>query len=124
MSAVASAQDHQPARIESDSAQRVELVKTGLLVVSGAGGNTAVRLSGNGIILVDGKLPGHYRDLVARIGTIADELPVRMLITTNQDEVHAGTNADFLMHGIPVVAQEKARKNLLAGGMDLILVRR
>jgi len=115
MSAVAFAQDHQPARIDSDSTQSVELVKTGLLVVSRAQGNTVVRLSGNGIILVDGALPGHYGELVAKIRRIADELPIRMLITTSQDETHAGTNADFLSRGIPVVAQEKAQEHSRGG---------
>jgi hypothetical protein len=42
------AQDHQPA---TQAAETIEFVKTGLFMVSGGGGNTAVRLSGNGMIL-------------------------------------------------------------------------
>lgn len=101
MWADASPQDHQP-RNDPASAISLELVRNGLYVATGAGGNTAVRFSGSGIILVDGKLPGHYRELVSQLGRIA-ELPIRMLILTSQDESHTGTNAEFLMHGIPVV---------------------
>jgi glyoxylase-like metal-dependent hydrolase (beta-lactamase superfamily II) len=114
--AAAAAQDHQPPRIEADAPVGLELVKTGLYVVRGGGGNTAVRLSGNGIILVDGKLPGHYPELVKGVRRIADELPIRMLITTSQDQAHTGTNADFLTHGVPVVSQARTRDSLAAAG--------
>jgi hypothetical protein len=86
---VAWAQDHQPV---TQAAETIELVKTGLFMVSGGGGNTAVRLSGNGMILVDGKLPGNYAPLVARAHTIADELPVRLVVLTGPDEKHTGTS--------------------------------
>jgi cyclase len=103
------AQDHQPT---SRAAEKIEFVKTGLFMVSGDGGNTAVRLSGNGIILVDGKLPGHYATLVSRAHAIADELPVRFVVLTGPDEQHTGTNGEFLRAGIPVVAQEHTKEML------------
>ena len=103
------AEDHQPT---AQAAEKIEFVKTGLFVVSGDGGNTAVRLSGNGIILVDGKLPGHYRPLVARAHAIADELPVRLVVLTGPDEKHSGTDGEFIRAGIPVLAQEHAREIL------------
>jgi cyclase len=103
------AQDHQPA---TQAAETVEFVKTGLFMVSGGGGNTAVRLSGDGMILVDGKLPGNYAPLVARAHTIADELPVRLVVLTGPDEKHTGTNGEFLRAGIAVISQEHAKEIL------------
>jgi cyclase len=103
------AQDHQPA---TQAAETIEFVKTGLFMVSGGGGNTAVRLSGDGMILVDGKLPGNYAPLVARAHTIADELPVRLVVLTGPDEKHTGTNGEFLRAGIAVMSQEHAKEIL------------
>jgi glyoxylase-like metal-dependent hydrolase (beta-lactamase superfamily II) len=81
-------------------------------MVSGDGGNTAVRLTGNGMILVDGKLPGNYAPLIARAHTIADELPVRLVVLTGPDEKHTGTNGDFLRAGIAIISQEQTREIL------------
>jgi glyoxylase-like metal-dependent hydrolase (beta-lactamase superfamily II) len=110
----ACAQNHPSATTATDSAQTIQFLKTGLFMISGAGGNTVVRLSGNGIILVDGKLPGNYGPLVAKVRRIADELPIRVLINTNQDAIHTGTNVDFLKAGIPVVAHANVKGNLMA----------
>ena len=90
---VVRAQDNQP---NTQKPEKIEFVKTGLFMISGGGANTAVRLSGNGIILVDGKLHGHYAPLVARLHAIADELPVRLLVLTGADEQRTGTNGEFL----------------------------
>lgn len=101
----AQAQDHPPA---------IHFIKTGLFMISGTDGNTVVRLSGNGMILVDGQGPGHYAPLVSAARKIADELPIRVLINTDQAPIHTGTNADFLKAGIPVIAHENVLKNLAA----------
>jgi cyclase len=111
LSASTFAQDHP---LATGATETIEFVKTGLFVVSGGGGNTAVRLSGNGMILVDGKLPGNYVPLMARAHAIADELPVRLLITTGPDASHTGTNSEFLQAGIPVLAQEHVKEILTA----------
>jgi glyoxylase-like metal-dependent hydrolase (beta-lactamase superfamily II) len=92
--------------------EKIEFIKTGLFMISGDGGNTVVRLSGNGMILVDGKLPGHYGALTSRAHAIADELPVRLVVLTGPDERHTGTNGDFVRAGVPVMAQEHAKEIL------------
>jgi glyoxylase-like metal-dependent hydrolase (beta-lactamase superfamily II) len=107
--ATAWAQDHPPA---TQATETVEFVKTGLFMVRGDGANTAVRLSGNGMILVDGKLRGHYAPLVARAHAIADELPVRLVVLTGPDEKRTGTDGDFLQAGIPLMAQEHTKEVL------------
>ena len=106
---LARAQDHEPT---TQASEKIEFVKTGLFMITGGGANTAVRLSGNGMILIDGKLPGHYAPLVARAHAIADELPVRLLVLTGPDEQRTGTDGDFLRAGIPVIAQEHVKEIL------------
>ena len=51
----------------------LQLVKTGLYLINGQGSNSLLRLSANGLILVDGKLPGNYDALRARAKKISDQ---------------------------------------------------
>jgi cyclase len=87
-----------------------QYVKTGLYVISGRGSNSVLRLSANGLILVDGKLPGGYDALLAQVKTISKQ-PVRALILTGCDESMTGTNAKFLENGTAIVVQENAQQN-------------
>lgn len=108
------AQSH---RLPTRAAETVNYIKTGLFVISGDGANTVVRLSGNGMILVDGKLNGHYMELVRRAHSFFHDMPMRLLILTGPGKARTGTNADFLQAGIPVLAQEHT-KEILARHAD------
>lgn len=103
-----------PAKGAGDVTLSADLVKTGLYVISGGGGNTLMRFSANGLILVDGKLPGNYRALMSQVRKLnkLGDLSVRVLIVTDHRENHTGNNAQFVAAGVPIVAQENARKRL------------
>ena len=88
-----------------------QLVKTGLYVISGGGGNSLLRMTANGSILVDGKLPGSYDALVARVRKLSDQ-PIRALIVTDYHESHTGNNAKFQAIGARIIAQENAKPKL------------
>jgi len=105
-----------PAKAADPVTLTADLVKTGLYVISGGGGNTLMRLSASGLILVDGKLPGNYRPLMSQVRRInkLSDLPTRLLILTNHHEDHSGTNAQFQAAGIPILAQENAKNRLAA----------
>jgi len=102
----------QPAPVEL----RVELVKTGLYLISGGGCNSLLRLSAAGSLLVDGKLPGTYRALMSQIRRInkLSDLPVRAVIFTNHHDIHAGNKAQFVDAGLAVLAQQNALPRLLS----------
>jgi len=89
-----------------------QLVKTGLYLIQGGGGNTLLRFTPSGSILVGGKLPGNYRPLMSQVRRISKfgDLPVRVLVVNDHHEYYTGTNAQFLAAGVPIVAQEKARQ--------------
>jgi cyclase len=108
-----SAQYKQPNAVNPHDGLTVQLVKTGLYVINGQGSNSVLRLSANGLILVDGKLPGNYDALRARAKKISDQ-PFRALILTGCDESSTGTNAKFVEHGSHIVAQENVKQNLAA----------
>jgi len=106
-----SAQYKQPGSVNANDGMNWQLVKTGLYLISGQGSNSLLRLTGNGLVLVDGKLPGNYDALRARIKKISGQ-PVRALILTDTDASRTGTNAKFLADGTPIVVQENARQSL------------
>jgi cyclase len=91
-----------------ESALHADLVKTGLYVISGGGCNSLLRLSANGLIIVDGKLPGNYDALMSQATRISEQ-PVRLLIETDYHPTHTGNNANFLAAGAQIVAQENVK---------------
>jgi hypothetical protein len=106
-----SAQYKQPNAINPHDGLTVQLVKTGLYVINGQGSNSVLRLSANGLILVDGKLSGNYDALRARARKISDQ-PFRALILTGCEDSSTGTNAKFVENGSHIIVQENAKQNL------------
>jgi len=94
--------------------QAIQQVKTGLYMITGAGGNTTVRVTSQGLIVVDGKLPGqaNYDALMTLIKGVSDQR-VKYLIVTHHHADHTGNNQRFLDAGVQVVAHENLKKNLV-----------
>ena len=79
-------------------------------MISGGGCNSLLRLSANGLIIVDGKLPGNYDELLEQARKISDQ-PVRVLINTDYHENHTGNNARFLEDATQIyLAQETVKR--------------
>jgi glyoxylase-like metal-dependent hydrolase (beta-lactamase superfamily II) len=93
--------------------QGIDQVRPGLFIVAGAGANSIVRVTNDGVILVDGKLPGeeNYNALMDRIKSVTDK-PVKYMIVTHHHADHTGNNDRFLAAGVQVIAQENLNKNL------------
>jgi glyoxylase-like metal-dependent hydrolase (beta-lactamase superfamily II) len=88
-------------------------------MITGAGGNTTLRVTSQGLIVVDGKLPGqaNYDALMALIKGVSDQ-PVKYLIVTHHHADHTGNNQRFLDAGVQVVAHENLKKNLVTYAVD------
>ncbi len=99
--------------------QAIQQVKPGLYMITGAGGNTTVRVTNQGLIVVDGKLPGqaNYDALMALIKGVSDQ-PIKYLIVTHHHADHTGNNQRFLDAGVQVVAHENLKKNLVTYAVD------
>jgi glyoxylase-like metal-dependent hydrolase (beta-lactamase superfamily II) len=91
----------------------IQPVKSGLYIVTGAGANSLVRVTNDGAILVDGKLPSdqNYSGLIDQIKTVTDK-PVKFVIVTHHHADHTGNNAKFLEAGAQVVGHANLAKNL------------
>jgi cyclase len=103
----------QPGKGAGNSILSAAMVKTGLVVISGGGCNSLLRLSANGFILVDSKLPGNYEAILAKAKKVSfSEQPIRIVINTDYHENHTGNNAKFIEAGTQVLAHENVKQTL------------
>src|SRR6185369_221206 len=85
-------------------------VKGDLYMISGEGGNVAVYVTPEGVVLVDDMFYRNYDDMVAKVATVSDR-PIKYVLNTHQHDDHAGGNARML--GLAnVIAHDNVRKNL------------
>src|SRR5215510_5268321 len=93
--------------------QPIQMVKPGLYVVPGGGANSIVRVTSEGVVLVDTKLPGeaNYNGLLEQIKSVTPQ-PVKIVIVTHHHADHTGNNDRFIAAGAQVIAHEQLAKNL------------
>jgi glyoxylase-like metal-dependent hydrolase (beta-lactamase superfamily II) len=97
--------------------QAIKMIKPGVYMVTGAGGNSTVRVTDQGVFVVDTKNLGDqfYNDLVAQIKTVTQQ-PVKYAFITHVHQDHAGNIERFEKAGAQVVAYEGLNQNLHVGG--------
>jgi cyclase len=97
----------------------IERVRDNLYFISGGdtnerstwtGGNVAVFVTAQGVVLVDSMLPGNGATLLQRVKSVTDK-PVIMLINTHTHFDHSGSNNE-LPASIEFVAHENTRANM------------
>src|SRR6516162_10740513 len=95
----------------------IKQVKPGLYMVINGGGNSTVRVTDQGVVVVDTKNLGDqfYNDLMAQIKTVTTQ-PVKYAIVTHVHQDHAGNIERFEKAGVPVIANDGLNKNLHEGG--------
>ena len=86
---------------------RIDMVKPGLYFIVGGGGNSELRVTKVGAILVDTKNLNDkdYGDLMSLIGSVT-KLPVKIVIDTHHHADHTGNNEKFIAAGAKVIGQE------------------
>jgi glyoxylase-like metal-dependent hydrolase (beta-lactamase superfamily II) len=89
---------------------RIAKVKADLYMISGEGGNVAVYVTGEGVILVDDMFDRNHADILAQVKTVTDR-PLRYVLNTHQHDDHAGGDTKMLPIA-EVVAHRNARANL------------
>jgi cyclase len=96
---------------------KIEKVKDNLYIITGSGdlrafsgGNTAVFVTDNGVVLVDTKLPGWGPTILERIKTVTNK-PVTTIINTHSHNDHSGSNS-FFGTTVDSIVQENTKTNL------------
>src|SRR5437763_6562525 len=87
-----------------------EKLKDNLFMLKGGGGNTAVFVTANGVVVVDTKNPGWGKPILDKIKTITEK-PVTMLINTHTHGDHVSGNVEFPAT-VDIVVQENTKANM------------
>ena len=86
-------------------------VKDGLFLINGTGGNVGVRVTTEGVILIDDKFPRNFAEIQDRVADVTDQ-PVRYVINTHHHGDHAGGNVEYV-NIAEVIAHQNARDNMI-----------
>src|ERR1700687_5347604 len=70
-------------------------VKDDLYMIEGDGGNVAVYVTSEGVILVDDKYDQDHDAIVTQVKSVTDQ-PVKYILSTHYHADHSGGNAKFL----------------------------
>jgi glyoxylase-like metal-dependent hydrolase (beta-lactamase superfamily II) len=91
----------------------IRQIKPGFYIVTGIGGNTSVRVTNDGVAIVDTKNLGeqNYNALMAQIRTVTQQ-PIRYAFITHVHQDHSGNTASFKAAGTQVIAHEALVENL------------
>ena len=87
-----------------------EKVADNLYRIPGQGGNSAAWVHGNGVLLVDTKVPTNGKGLIDQVRTITDK-PITHIINTHTHPDHVGSNSEFPAN-VEIVAHENARASM------------
>ena len=90
---------------------KVNKVKDDLYEIEGDGGNVAVYITNEGLILVDDKYDRDHDAIVAQIKSFSNQ-PVKYVFSTHYHEDHSGGNGKFLGTA-EVISTANARTNIV-----------
>ena len=94
----------------------IEQVKDGLYAIIGSGGNVGVRVTREGVILIDDKFPRNFAEIQELVAQVSDQ-PVRYVINTHHHGDHAGGNVEYINFA-EIIAHQNARDNMVKGDQD------
>ena len=93
--------------------EKIRELKPNLYLITGGGANSLVRVTPDGIILVDTKNPSdaNYMRLMEEITSVS-KAPVKIVINTHHHPDHVGNNQKFIDAGAQVVALEALKTRM------------
>jgi len=91
---------------------KINKITADLYEIEGDGGNVAVYITNEGLILVDDKFDRDHDAIMAQIKTVTNE-PVKYVLSTHYHEDHSGGNAKMLANNVEIISTANARKNIV-----------
>jgi len=89
----------------------VNKVKDDLYEIEGDGGNVAVYITNDGVILVDDKFDQDHEAIVSGVKSVTSQ-PIKYIINTHYHADHSGGNTKFLPSAI-IISTANARTNIV-----------
>jgi cyclase len=89
----------------------INKVKDGLFEIEGDGGNVAVLVTSEGVILVDDKYEQDHDAIVANVKSVTSQ-PIKYIVTTHHHSDHSGGNGKFVSTA-QIVSTANARVNIV-----------
>ncbi|HTQ58400.1 MAG TPA: MBL fold metallo-hydrolase [Bryobacteraceae bacterium] len=86
-------------------------IKGDLYEIEGDGGNVAVYVTGEGVVLVDDKFEQDFEGIMAKVKSVTDQ-PVKYVLTTHHHSDHSGGNVKFLPTA-EIISTANARANIV-----------
>jgi cyclase len=96
----------------------IRKVKDGLYVIPGydgavTGGNVAVRVTSEGVIIVDDRLPPQSGEIAGKVRSVTAQ-PIKYVLSTHHHGDHTGGNPEFIAVA-EIIAHRNARENMIRG---------
>jgi cyclase len=91
----------------------LQKLKDDLYLITGDGGNVAIYLTDEGVVLVDDQFDRDFNDIISKVKSLSAK-PVRYVFNTHHHPDHSGSNEKMLITA-EVIAQRNARINMVNG---------
>jgi len=118
LTGIAVAQQGGGGRGTAPETQMTRQLKPGFFLITGGGANTAVRVTPDGLIVVDTKNPStETNNIFAALNTqlkMISPLPVKYILNTHHHPDHTGNNGALVDLGAKVVGLEALKANMAA----------
>jgi cyclase len=93
--------------------EKIKMLKPNLYEITGGGANTLIRVTNQGLIVVDTKNPppsqdDNYARIMEEIKSVSNQ-PVKFVINTHHHPDHVGNNQKFIDAGAQVVALDELK---------------
>src|SRR5580658_2261619 len=89
----------------------IQRVKGDLYMISGEGGNVAVYVTDDGVILVDAMYERNYAEVMDRVKSVTGK-PVKYVLNTHHHNDHSGSNGK-MDASIEIIAHRNVRTNMI-----------
>jgi cyclase len=86
-------------------------VKEDLYIIEGDGGNVAVYVTSEGVILVDDKFEQDYEGIVTKVKSVTSQ-PIKYILSTHHHSDHSGGNTRF-SSSVEIISTANARANIV-----------
>jgi glyoxylase-like metal-dependent hydrolase (beta-lactamase superfamily II) len=91
---------------------KINKIKDDLYEIEGDGGNVAVYITNEGLILIDDKFDYDHDAILEKIKSVTDQ-PIKYVISTHYHADHSGGNAKMYQSGAEIISTTQSHKNIV-----------